>query len=351
MGARRCFIAVMRWVNMILVPALVPLPAFSQSNSNSGSKTQVVLLGTGTPSPDPERSGPATAIIVNGTPYLVDFGPGVVRRAAAASQKGVQALSVTNLRVAFLTHLHSDHTAGYPDLILTPWAVGRTRPLEVYGPKGLQDMTTHVLRAYREDIRIRLKDKEKLGAADYAEGHKVRVHEIKPGIVYKDENVTVTAFLVNHGDVPQAFGYRFETPDRTIVISGDAAPSQSVIDHCRGCDVLIHEAYSMLTYDYVSPAYQEYRRKHHTSSLELAELAAKAGPKLLILYHRANPGGVGRPNPEEALLEEIRRVYSGKVVIGHDLDVYELGEASPKVPESTARGPGVKALHYRRAAP
>ena len=112
MRARRRFIAVMRWVNMILVPALVPLPAFSQSNSNSGSKTQVVLLGTGTPSPDPERSGPATAIIVNGTPYLVDFGPGVVRRAAAAYQKGVQALSVTNLRVAFLTHRYRNGVSG-----------------------------------------------------------------------------------------------------------------------------------------------------------------------------------------------------------------------------------------------
>ena len=130
------------------------------------------------------------------------------------------------------------------------------------------------------------------------------------------------AFLVNHGDVPQAFGYRFETPDRTIVISGDAAPSQSVIDNCNGCDVLIHEAYSMMTYNYVAPKYQEYRRKHHTSSRELAEIANKARPGLLILYHRANPGGVGRPNPEEALLEEIRQIYGGKVVTGHDLDIF-----------------------------
>jgi ribonuclease BN (tRNA processing enzyme) len=309
-----------------VIALLLSLPSLAASPQSGdkppAAKTQIVLLGTGTPSPDPGRSGPATAVVVNGTPYLIDFGPGVVRRAAAASQKGVKGLSVVNLRVAFLTHLHSDHTAGYADLILTPWGIGRNRPLEVYGPRGLKEMSEHILKAYREDIRIRLRDKEVLGVPDRAEGIKVRAHEIRPGVVYKDENVTVKAFLVNHGDVPQAFGYRFETPDRTIVMSGDAAPSQSVVDNCDGCDVLIHEAYSMMTYDYVSPKYQEYRRKHHTSSRELAEIATKAKPGLLILYHRANPGGVGRPNPEEVLLEEIRQAYGGNVVTGHDLDIF-----------------------------
>jgi ribonuclease BN (tRNA processing enzyme) len=280
------------------------------------------LLGTGTPSPDPERSGPATAIVVNGTPYLIDFGPGVMRRVAAAAQAGVTGLTVVNVRVAFLTHLHSDHTAGYPDLILTPWAVGRSQPLEVYGPRGLQHMTAHILEAYREDIAIRQADKRRLGVPEQAEGYRVHAHEITPGTVYRDDNVTVKAFLVTHGDVPQAFGYRVETPDRVIVISGDAAPSQSVIESCNGCDVLIHEAYSMMTYNAVSPRYQEYRRKHHTSSREVAQLANEARPGLLILHHRANPGGVGRPNPEQVLLEEVRQLYRGKVVIGHDLEVF-----------------------------
>lgn len=301
----------------------LPLAVFPQSEQKtSAPNTQVVLLGTGTPSPDPERSGAATAVVVNGTPYLIDFGPGVVRRIAAASQQGVKGLAVVNVRVAFLTHLHSDHTAGYADLILTPWSVGRSHPLEVYGPNGLKHMTDHILEAYREDIAIRRADKTILGVPEQAEGYKVNTNEIKPGTVYKDQNVIVKAFRVNHGDVSQAFGYRIETPDRTIVISGDAAPSQSVIDSCNGCDVLIHEAYSMMTYNAVSPAYQEYRRKHHTSSREVAEIAKKARPGLLILYHRANPGGVGRPNPEQVLLEEVRQLYGGKVVIGHDLDVF-----------------------------
>src|SRR5512134_2890972 len=114
-----------------------PLAAFPQSAGKPPAvNTQIVLLGTGTPSPDPDRSGPATAIVVNGTPYLIDFGPGVVRRIAAASQQGVPGLTVVNVRVVFVTHLHSDHTAGYADLILTPWSVGRSHALEVYGPKG-----------------------------------------------------------------------------------------------------------------------------------------------------------------------------------------------------------------------
>src|SRR5438093_11164243 len=122
----------------------------------AASKTRIVLLGTGNPGPDPDRSGPATAIIVNDTAYLIDFGPGVVRRASAAFlDKGIKALEPTKLRVAFVTHLHSDHTVGYADLIFTPWTVGRRVPLEVYGPKGLKGMTDHLLEAYRVGIETR----------------------------------------------------------------------------------------------------------------------------------------------------------------------------------------------------
>jgi ribonuclease BN (tRNA processing enzyme) len=128
------------------------LAAGQQPQAPAASKTRVVLLGTGNPGPLPDRSGPATAIVVNDTAYLVDFGPGVVRRASAAFlDKGIKALEPTKLRVAFVTHLHSDHTVGYPDLIFTPWTIGRRVPLEVYGPKGLRAMTDHLLEAYRVD--------------------------------------------------------------------------------------------------------------------------------------------------------------------------------------------------------
>jgi ribonuclease BN (tRNA processing enzyme) len=118
--------------------------------------TQIVLLGTGTPNADPDRSGPSVAIVVNETPYIVDFGPGVVRRAAAAFRNGVKALEVSNLKIAFLTHLHTDHTVGYPDLIFTPWVLGRDRPLEVYGPPGIKSMTEYILKAYEKDIDVRI---------------------------------------------------------------------------------------------------------------------------------------------------------------------------------------------------
>src|SRR5437016_5754294 len=120
------------------------------------AQTRLVLLGTGTPNADPERSGPALAVVVNGSAYLVDAGPGIVRRAEAARQKGIAALTQPNLKIVFLTHLHSDHTLGLPDLIFTPWVLDRTAPLEVYGPRGTKAMTAHLTAAYIEDVHVRL---------------------------------------------------------------------------------------------------------------------------------------------------------------------------------------------------
>lgn len=308
---------------LMLVPVM--LPAAPQSAAGTGTK--VVLLGTGTPQPDPDRSGPSTAIVVNGSAYLVDFGPGVVRRAAAAQiDKGIEELNPTNLRVVFLTHLHSDHTAGYPDLILTPWVMGRLAPLEVYGPKGLKSMTDHILAAYREDISIRTAGMEHASS----EGWRVNVHEIKNGLVYKDANVTVTAFPTRHGEWKQSFGYRFDTVDRSIVISGDTTPTQETIDACRGCDVLIHEAQTLkFVNNPMRPNSQGYDirayvAKYHTTTEQLAELAGKAKPGLLVTYHNPitlHPEQRPRASTADDLLREMKR-YPGKAVVGRDLDVY-----------------------------
>jgi ribonuclease BN (tRNA processing enzyme) len=283
-------------------------------------RTQVVMLGTGTPGPDPDRFGPATAIVVDDRPYLIDFGPGVVRRAAAAYRRGVKAFGerVTNVKAAFLTHLHADHTMGYPDLILTPWIMGRREPLAVFGPKGLKAMTRHVLQAWKLDIVDRVKGAERLPPIS----QKVMVTEIKPGPIYRDDKVKVTAFRARHGDMRNAFGFKFVTPDKTIVISGDTAPSETIIDQSRGCDILIHEAYSEHTFSQISRKWRNYRRAHHTSSTELAYIASRAKPKLLILHHRANPGGRSVPNPESILLREIQAEYEGEVVTAHDLDIF-----------------------------
>ena len=281
----------------------------------SPSRTQIVLLGTGTPGADPDRSGPATAIIVDDTPYLIDFGPGVARRATSAVARGVTALRLANVRVVFTTHLHADHTAGYPDLLITSWVAGRTLPLEVYGPRGIKVMTDAVLTAYRVDVEDRLKAR---GATHV---NLVNSHELSPGIVYRDERVTVTAFAVKHGSL-EAYGYRFDTPDRSIVISGDTSPTESIVDNCNGCDVLIHEHYSLASFAQVDSQWQQYRLRHHTSTEQLANLATRARPRLLILYHRSNPGARGASAPEADVVTEMQRLYKGKWVSGRDLDIY-----------------------------
>jgi ribonuclease BN (tRNA processing enzyme) len=213
--------------------------------------------------------------------YLVDFGPGVVRRASAAAARGVQAVRPENLKVAFVTHLHSDHTVGYPDLIFTPWVVGRKDALQVYGPRGLKAMTDHILRAWQEDIAIRTHGLEHNSPLT------VTAHEVRPGLVFSDDLVKVTAFPVLHGEWKDAYGYRFDTPDRTIVISGDARPSPGLIDASNHCDILIHEVYSPQS-QAPMPDWPKYRALYHTSTSELAEIARQSQPGLLILYHRTS---------------------------------------------------------------
>lgn len=272
--------------------------------------TKIIMLGTGTPRPNPDRSGPATAIVVGDRAYLIDFGPGVVRRAAAAAAKGYPAVEPTKIKVAFLTHLHSDHTAGYPDLMLTPWIFGR-KELDVYGPEGTEEMTEHLRAAYRRDIENRTQGME------HAPPLIVRAHDVKPGVVYKDDRVTVKAFPVAHGEWPQAFGYRFETPDRIIVISGDTSPSKELIANCQPCDVLIHEVQSTTYNVQTIPDWPAYRARYHTTTDQLADIANRTKPGLLIVYHNAaNESGL------QEILRQIQRTYNGRVVIGHDLDVF-----------------------------
>ncbi len=278
------------------------------------------MLGTGNPRPEPERSGPATAIVVDDTPYLIDFGPGVVRRLSAAFEKGVTAVGYggVNIKTVFLTHLHSDHTAGYPDLIFTPWVMGRREPLEVYGPAGLASMTDHVLSAWEVDVEARTNGLNQHNRT----GCRVNAHEIGPGVLYRDHYVTVTAFPAYHEEMVDSFSYRFETPDRTIVISGDTAPTQAMIDHSRGCDVLVHEAYSTTVLRDASRPSPEFRRRHHTSSSELAEIANSVNPGLLITYHRSNAGEEPSRPDRDILVDEIARTYKGRVVAANDLDTF-----------------------------
>ena len=230
--------------------------------------TQLVLLGTGTPNAEPDRWGSALAVVVNGTPYLVDAGAGVVRRASAAYANGVEGLEVKRLSTLFLTHLHSDHTVGLPDLIYSPWVLERETPLKIMGPLGTEAMAYHLTEAYKEDVAVRISGLEPANTS----GHEVVAQNVEPGLVYEDENVKV---------------------------------------------ILVHEVYSQAGFDGRAPVWQRYHAASHTSGPELGRLASRARPKLLVLTHQLLWGAT----PEE-LVAEVRSTFDGTVIYGKDLDVF-----------------------------
>jgi ribonuclease BN (tRNA processing enzyme) len=275
--------------------------------------TKLILLGTGTPFADPTKSGPSLAIVVNNTSYIVDCGPGVVRWAAEASKLGFPSLEAAQLKTLFITHLHSDHTIGLADIILTPAVLDRNAPIRIYGPVGSKKMTDDLMSAYKEDIAIRINGLEKGDAIAY----QVYTNEIKEGQIYKDSNLTVTAFNVQHGQWDNAFGFVFQTKDKKIVISGDCTYSENLIKFAKDCDILVHEVYSDAGLKKRTQRWQDYHSTFHTSTYQLADIANKVKPKLLILNHQLTFG-----TSLQSLLDELKSKYAGPVVNGADLDVF-----------------------------
>jgi ribonuclease Z len=274
-------------------------------------ETTLILLGTGTPYPDPKAQGPATAVVVGDRIFLFDAGPGVVRQMAAAGLP-VRGGPVTAL---FLTHLHSDHTLGLPDLIFTSWVMGRRVPLTIVGPRGTRAMTVHLQAAWAEDIAVRTYGLER----GVPEGWDVAVNETDGGVVYDSGAVRISAIPVPHGNWAQAFAYRIDTPDRKIVLSGDTRPSPELAREAADADVLVHEVYpeSRLAPE-PRPGGEDwpaYMRSFHTSDRELGALARDARVRMLVLYHIVRMGG-----SDAELLHGVRAGgYTGKVVIGRDL--------------------------------
>ena len=293
---------------ILFIISLLTTNVFAQRDFSDSDTTKLVILGSGTPEPSPFQSGCSLAIIVFDTSYIIDFGPGLVRKAAAMSPTyggNIKGLERTNIRYAFLTHLHPDHTIGYPDLILTPWwAIGREKPLEVYGSNGITQMTDYILKAYGQT-----NNQESL----------VNTHEFtEEGIIYQDKYVKVEAFPVLH--IPNSWGFRFTTPDKVIVISGDTAPSEKVVEYSKGADLLVHEVYTKKGFDIMwanDEARQLWHKSNHTSAYELGEIARKINPKLLVLYHIIYWGA-----SEQDLIDEISEKYKGRFIVGKDLDVF-----------------------------
>ncbi len=306
-----------RHLLLFLIISLALIPAWGQRDFSSSDITKLILLGTGNPNPSPAQSGCSLALLVNQTPYIIDFGPGLIRKAAALTPRydgPLENFQIEDIKTAFLTHLHSDHTTGYPDLILSPWVMGRDEALRVFGPEGTASMTSHILEAYRDDIHYRVYGAEPANN----KGWRVDCTEFKSeGEIYRDSNIVVEAFPVKHGTWPNAWGFRFTTPDRVIVVSGDCKPSEKLMEYAAGADILVHEVYSQAGYETKSDSWKAYHADHHTSSLELAEIASNTRPGKVVLYHILYWGAT-----EEELLQEIRTGYKGEVIAGRDLDIY-----------------------------
>lgn len=282
--------------------------------STPSPRSVAIILGSGTPEANPERSGPGVAIVVGDSAYLIDAGPGIVRQAVAAVRNGLPQLGPQDLTRLFVTHLHSDHTSGLADLMLNPWVRGRSKTLKIWGPPGVTKMTEHLTAAYAEDIRLRLKGLEPANQT----GFKVSATEVSAGEIYRDSQVTVEAFAVDHGSWPAAFGFKIRTSTKTFVISGDTAPSETVVKAAKGCDILFHEVYSAAGIETRSIQWQRYFARFHTSTRQLAKIASTAKPELLVLYHQFFWGA-----SDTQLVQEIKDFYSGEVVSAHDLDVFE----------------------------
>ena len=280
---------------------------------NLHASTHFFVLGSGTPNPNPERMGSAYLVLVDDTPYLFDFGPGVVRRVAALTTNwggNFSNFDVTKLEYAFLSHIHSDHTLGLADLIITPWIMGRDKPLKIFGPKAAKDMADHIIKAYQPDIDYRIYGTQ----PQNDKGYKAIFTSIEEGMIYEDKNIMVTAFLNDHGDLAESYGFLIQTGDKTILISGDTGPSANLLRFGNEVDILVHEVYSQAGFEKKEPDWKIYHKAHHTSPSELAKIAKKLNPKTLVLSHILFWG-----SSESEILEEIMKDYDGKVILADDL--------------------------------
>jgi ribonuclease Z len=282
---------------------------------------RVTLLGTGSPAPSLKRFGPGVLVQAGSRNLLFDCGRGAAQR---LPQAGVR---LGALEAVFLTHLHSDHTVGIPDLWLTGWlpqpVASRKGPFRIYGPAGTKAMMDNLAKAYDWDVRTRIAD-QKLAAEDVA----IAVTEFAEGVVYDRDGLKVTAFEVDHGElVKPAFGFRIDYRGRSVVISGDTRPSENLIKHAAGTDLLIHEvAAASDAFLKKSPAVQLILA-HHTRPEEAGTVFSRVKPKLAVLYHFSLLGAPGFPAPmEHEVFEGVRKTYAGPLVIGEDLMPFSIGK-------------------------
>ncbi len=294
---------------------LASLPAWAASAQPAvNGKSRLILLGTGGgPTPKPNRSAPSQVIVVNGVSYVIDCGNGVARQMVLAGVK------LDTIRNIFITHQHSDHNADYGNLLWLSWAASLASRVDAYGPPPLEKMTRLFLEMNDYDIKTRMTDEGRPSLKDM-----IAVHEIgADGIVMRDANVTVAAALVDHPPVKPAFAYRFDCPDRSIVISGDTRPSPNLVRLARGADVLVHEVMYLPALEQVigsepnAKSLREHLLASHTTTEQVGRIATEAGVKTLVLSHFV-PGGAPVIK-DEIWFDAVRPHFSGNLVIGRDL--------------------------------
>src|SRR3954468_12341050 len=289
----------------------------------SDSGLQVILLGTaGGPTFTAQRLGISTLVLAGPEKLLVDCGRGMTTGMAAL------AINPADVTKVFLTHLHSDHIISLPELYLFPWASqGRNKPLQVWGPDGTRSMMKHLQEAFAFDIHIRRDVDEKFSA----EGIKVIATDIREGVVYETNGVKVTAFLVDHGPIKPAFGYRVDYRGRSVVMSGDTKPSDNLIKFSQGVDLLVHEVGRSKQDpaligppDEVLPNSRQTRGQaktiadHHTDGIEAGRVFERVKPRLAVFSHF---NGV-----PAAILPLVRQNYAGSVEFGEDLMTIDVGD-------------------------
>ena len=278
------------------------------------SGTRLILLGTGGgPRPRKASSGSAQVIVSNGVAFVIDCGDGVARQLAFAG------VPLPSLRHVFITHQHSDHTADYGNLILLAWTAGLNSRVDTWGPPPLARMTQLFFEMNASDVDIRIANEGRTPLAPL-----VHVHELREGgAVTSDGNVTVTAALVDHPPVVPAFGYRFDARDRSLVISGDTAPSQNLVKLAAGADVLVHSVMYPPAIDRLvarvpnAAALKASIVAHQTAAEDAGRLAQQAGVKTLVLSHFVPPDD---PEVTDAMWREAAsRHFRGTVIVGRDL--------------------------------
>ncbi len=278
--------------------------------------TRLILLGTaGGPAIKKARAQPANALIVNGSVYIVDAGNGVAQQMARAD------IDPRAVRAVFITHLHSDHVADYGTLLLRIWQSGMRKPIETFGPKPLEAMTASYMQYMDWDIKLRIRDEGRPPFADLVRAHDVEMESL----IYKDENVRVTAIKVSHGAAEPAFAYRFATPDKVVVFSGDTSKSERLALFAENADILVHEVLSLEGVDAAvkaTDAGNEALKRHiieaHTPAEAVGEVATAGHVKKLVLTHFVPTGQPDFDKPE-LWIEKVRRTYKGEIVVGEDL--------------------------------